>query len=494
MEQKYIVAFEIGSSCIKGTVASATDDSGHVNIIAAAEEPIRDRVRYGLVENPGEVAATISSIIRRLQQSRGVAPRLIRSAYVGISGRSLTSVPCTVSREFHAEIEVTDSIVDDILNEAIATPIGDKTVVSVVPVTFSIDGRTVASPVGEFGHSISAKVNLITCKPKMKNNLNRVFHERCGINIAGYVVTPIAVANQVLTPEERRLGVMLVDFGAETTTVTIYRNGVLQYLSTIPIGSRNITRDLTSLNFLEERAEEVKKAIGDAAPQPPTSPALFTDGHNNTDINNIVAARADEIISNVIEHINYAELRRDQLTAGIVLTGGGARLRNFIELLGTLSKMKTRIASLSSSITLSTHDIPADRILDTTAIAASVAASGKITECTEKPVELVDTPTATTADAAYDPLARQHQSTPVNRPAASRPDPFDDHNDISRIGTYDEDDEDDVLDDDYEEDNRRHTSKGHKKKEERPAHRVNFWTKLGNSVTRIMQEDDDEDE
>ncbi len=517
MEQKYIVAFEIGSSSIKGTVAAATDDSGHINVLAVAEEPIRDKVRYGLVENPGEVASIISNLIRRLQQTRGVAPRLIRSAYVGISGRSVTSIPCTVSRDFHAELEVTDSVVDDILNEAVATPIGDKSVVRVLPVSFSIDGRAVTEPVGEFGHSISAKVNLITCKPKMKNNLNRVFHERCGINIAGYIVTPVAVANQVLTPEERRLGVMFVDFGAETTSIVIYRQGVLQYLSTIPIGSRNITRDLTSLNFLEERAEEIKKAVGDAMPQVTPSAALTTDGVDNTDINNIVAARADEIVSNIIEHINYAELRREQLPAGIVLTGGGARLRNFIELLGKLSKMKTRMASVSSSVTLSTHDFPADRILDVTAIASAAAAADSVTECTEMPQDLIDrTPAADVDD--YDPFTRQAQAAAqANRPAATtqessyqrpapKPDPFDDRNDISRIGTYDEDDLgdlDDEFDDEEESGSRRSIFKKGKNKDKNKetkkqrdkneSHEGGFWAKLGNKVTRMMQEDDDDE-
>lgn len=511
MEQKYIVAFEIGSSSIKGTVAAANDDSGHINVLAVAEEPIRDKVRYGLVENPSEVAASISSLIRRLQQTRGVAPRLIRSAYVGISGRSVSSISCSVTRDFHAELEVTDNVVDDILNEAIATPIGDKSVVSVLPVTFSIDGRAVTSPVGEFGHSISAKVNLITCKPKMKNNLNRVFHERCGINIAGYVVTPIALAGLALTPEERRLGVMFVDFGAETTSIVIYRNGVLQYLSTIPIGSRNITRDLTSLNFLEERAEEIKKAVGDAMPQTSATPALMTDGHDNSEINNIVAARADEIVSNIIEHINYAGLRREQLPAGIVLAGGGARLRNFIELLAKLSKMKTRMASISSSITLSTHDIPADRILDVTAIASAVAATDKVTECTEIPQELIERTQSADPDN-YDPFAQQQanaqapaaspQRPAAARPAATKPDPFDDHNDISRIGTYDEDDYDDLSDEFDDDDDDNYKSRSKKKKDKKKetkksrdkdeSHEGGFWAKLANKAARMMQEDDDE--
>lgn len=85
-----------------------------------------------------------------------------------------------------------------------------------------------------------------------------VCDERLRLSVNDIFVRPLVEADLVLYPEEKRQGCMLVDFGADTTTVSIYKNGVLNYLSTIPMGSRNITRDITALNYLEERAEELK--------------------------------------------------------------------------------------------------------------------------------------------------------------------------------------------------------------------------------------------
>lgn len=493
MEQKYIVAFEIGSSSIKGAVGTTTGDSGHVNILAIAEEPLHDKVRFGIVENPGDVAACVSVIARRLQQASGVSPRTIREAYVGISGRSVASLPRTVNREFHAEMEVTERVINDLLDEAIEAPIGDKIVVDVKPVSFSVDGSAKTAPVGIFGHSVAAKVNLITCKPKMKNNIDRVFHDRCGINIAGYIVTPLAIAEQVLTTEERRLGVMLADFGAETTTVVIYSNGVPQYLSTIPIGSRNITLDLTSLNCLEERAEEIKKVVGDAMPQAGAH-SMMTDDLDNTSINNIVAARADEIVSNIIEHITYAGFKVSQLSEGIVVCGGGARLRNLVDLLGKRAKMKTRMATPGSAVTLSTHDISPTHSLDVISLVAAAASRpAAVVECTEMPQGIFASP----ADPpAYDPYSHATPSAPEQHTGV-------DENDISRIGSYDHADDDVLADDFVDEPRRSKPAKAPKPpKTPKPAKEPKapkdpsrgWWNILADKVTKMMAEAEDEEE
>lgn len=494
MEQKYIVAFEIGSSCIKGAIATTAGESGLVNVLAIAEEKLSDKVRYGCVENPSEVAACVSDIARRLQQAHGVSPRLIKTAYVGISGRSVCSIPCTVSREFHAEMEITRRVINDLLEEAGDTPIGDKVVVDIEPVSFSVDSSTTADPVGIFGHSVSAKVNLIACKPKMKSNIDRVFHERSGIRIADYIVTPLAVAEQVLTTEERRLGVMLLDCGAETTTVVIYRGGVMHYLSTIPMGSRNITRDLTSLHCLEERAEEIKKAVGDAMPQVASSRPMVTDGLDYTEINNIVSARADEIISNVFEHISYAGLKSDQLPAGIVLTGGGARLRNFAELLAKQTKLKTRQATVSSAVTLSTHEVSPATALDVISLLAA-AATLEPADCTELP-----------AGAVY-PVPEYGEYDPYNHetphPAATSTKERD--HDIWTAREDDDADDDDLLSDDKEDDEsdiRTSRKAGKEKKEKvkkekekkKKSHERSFWNKLGSSIANMMQENSEDDE
>lgn len=502
MNRKYIVAFEIGSSRIKGAIATTDGTNGLINVLAVEEEPLRDKVRYGCVENPSEVAACVSTIARRLQQVHGVTPRLIKAAYVGISGRSVASTTRTVSRDFHAEMEITRHTVNDILDEAGNTPIGDKIVIDIEPYAFIVDSASTTDPIGIFGQTIQAKVNLITCKPKMKSNIDRVFHERSNIRIIDYIVTPLAVAEQALTTEERRLGVMMLDFGAETTTVTIYRDGVMQYLSTIPMGSRNITRDLTSLHCLEERAEEIKIAIGDAMPRTSSPSHMVTDGLDNTEINNIVNARADEIISNIFEHIFYAGFKPDQLPAGIVISGGGARLRNFAELLSKQTKLKTRQATVGSAVTLSAHDVNPSDALDVISLLVT-AAHLDPEDCTELPAGAQIAPEYTDFDPYNAPAPDTRRTDTYNEVElweTSSKDTF---------GT-DDDDDDDILRDDEEDDIRRpngkssskikkENAKKEKKKENTTknitdTHRNNFLKRLADKVAKMMQETTDDDE
>lgn len=390
MEHKYIVAFEIGSSGVKGAIGTVhPEDPGRVDILAAEYEPLVDKVRYGCVENPGDVAASVTSICHKLQNIPQVAPRLIKEVYVGISGRSLAAVRREVERDFHAEIEITRREIDELMDKASSRPFPDREVIAVTPGAFRIDSQLQADPVGILGHSLSASVNLVVCKPKVRNNIKRVFHERCSLNIADYVVTPLAIGRQLLTVEERRLGVMLVDCGAETTTVTIYRNGAMVYLATIPMGSRNITRDLTTLNCLPERAEEIKKAIGNALPPTGEASSLITDGLDNTEINNIVSARADEIIANIYEQINYAQLKPEQIPAGIVVTGGGSHLRGFNELLAQRTHMKVRQAALGTSVIISGTGFNAASYLDVISILAEAAHDNPV-DCTVLPPHFAD--------------------------------------------------------------------------------------------------------
>lgn len=500
MEQKYIVAFEIGSSCIKGAVATTTPgDPGRINILAVESEQLIDKVRYGCVENPGDVAACVTNICHRLQAAPGITPRVIKEAYVGISGRSLCSIPHEVSRDFHAEVEITKRHIEELMAHAATKIVPDKEIVTVEPGSFTLDSSSSLDPVGIFGHVLSANVSLVVCKPKIKNNIKRVFNDRCALNIAGFIVTPLAMGANMLTVEERRLGVMLVDFGAETTTVSIYREGALVYLATLPMGSRNITRDLTSLNCLEERAEEIKKAVGNAMPPLSDATPLVTDGLDNSAINNIVAARADEIISNIFEQIKFADLKPEQLHAGIVVTGGGARLRGFDDLLSKQTRMKTRPATLPSQVSITGNGFNPNEALDVISILCDAAFLGA-QECTLMPPHVLDNTTGTTPDS----------SRPDTDTHASQ------HDDASRIGYIDNDDsdDDDVMSDDFDPNdldqdntslhhkleqmkNKQNHKEGNRKKDNEKnkdatpddSSSSNFWIKVANRLTNLMKED-----
>jgi cell division protein FtsA len=187
-----------------------------------------------------------------------------------------------------------------------------------------------------------------------------------------------------LTDDERRLGCMFVDFGAETTTVSIYKNGAPIYLVTLPMGSRNITLDLTALNYIEERAEEIKRISGNAMPQEGVR-RQGADGIDYTEVNNFVHARAAEIVQNILAQIEYAGMKAVDLPGGIVIVGGGASLRGFNDLLSKQGKMKVRMGSVQGPIRISDNAHPTDT-LDVISI---LLAASKMPEdiCVEFPPE-----------------------------------------------------------------------------------------------------------
>lgn len=423
MPERYIVALEIGSSKIRGAVAVA-DEAGMVDVIAAEEEKLIDSVRYGCIQNV-DVSNAISRVCERLEAYPRLKDATITGAYVGLGGKSLSSKIVEVSTTLPAEMEITAQLVADLKAKAEGMIDDTRDVVDVVPVRFTVDNKAQNNPVGSYGQILGARMAAVSCMPQIKRMLRRVLAERLGLDINGYIVRPLAEAAMALTDDERRLGCMFVDFGAETTSVAIYKNGAPVYLVTLPMGSRNITIDLTSLNYIEERAEEIKRISGNAMPQEGIRKP-GADGIDYTEVNNYVHARAAEIIQNIVAQMEYAGLKAADLPGGIVIVGGGARLRGFNDLLGKQAKMKVRMGSVQGPVRISDGGIHPAETLD---VISLLLAASKLpdTQCVEFP-------------PAEDEL-------PVSRGAGSYEDIYsedeEDGEEGSRIGRgYDDDDDD----------------------------------------------------
>ena len=388
MPERYIVAIEIGSSKIRGAVAVA-DEAGMVDVIAAEEEKLIDSVRYGCIQNV-DVSNAISRVCDRLEAYPRLKDATITGAYVGLGGKSLSSKIVEVSTTLPAEMEITAQLVADLKAKAEAMVDSSRDVVDVVPVRFTVDNKTQNNPVGSYGQQLGARMAAVSCMPQIKRMLRRVLGERLDLNINGYIVRPLAEAAMALTDDERRLGCMFVDFGAETTTVSIYKNGAPVYLVTLPMGSRNITIDLTALNYIEERADEIKRNSGNAM----ISDGLRrtgADGIDYTEVNNYVHARAAEIIQNILAQIEYAGLKAADLPGGIVIVGGGARLRGFNDLLSKQGKMKVRMGSVQGPVRISDGAIHPAENLD---VISLLLAASKLpeAECIEFPPAEDETP------------------------------------------------------------------------------------------------------
>ncbi|MCM1162912.1 MAG: cell division protein FtsA [Muribaculaceae bacterium] len=390
MEEKTIIALEIGSSKIKGAIGTV-DPSGLLSIKAVEEEKISDIVRYGMIRNVVETAAAVRSVINRLEQRE--APRKIERVYVSVGGRSLISEIVDIERRYPSETEITQEIIEQIIEEALHRPLSDRTVTKALLRGIRVDGAPTKRPVGMFGQHLQARLNLLSCRMSLVKNLWQVIETRLGLKCEAVVVRPLAEANLVLTSEEKRLGCMMVDFGAETTSVAIFKDGVLVHLAVLPLGSRNITRDITTLNYLEEKAEELKIAFGNAMPSNDMSGIRPADNIDMNAVNNYVGARAMEILLNVDEQIRQAGLTPENLPAGIVVVGRGSKLNGLCSRLEQLLPgMKVRVGNPDSRVRILDGRIQSSDAVDVISILADAAHNGAKECLSPQPVVTVQQP------------------------------------------------------------------------------------------------------
>jgi len=464
MDQKYLIALEVGSSKIRGALG-VVDHQGILTVKAIEEERLVDSVRHGCVCNVGEVAASVSSILQRLENREG--GRHITGVYVALGGRSMLSSPCRVERRMSADTVINSDHLRQIYEEARSTALNERDVIEAVPAEFFIDNTKIAKPNGAIGREIEALYNLVSCRTKLRRNLNHTLEKSLNLDVKGYVVRQLAEAALVIQQQERQLGCVLVDFGAETTTVSIYKEGYLCYLATLPMGSRNITRDITSLSYLEETAERLKIAGGDASTSPDSVSTMPGDGTDYTRINELVSARTGEIIANIEEQIKLAGMTSRNLPAGFIVVGGGAKLRGFNKRLASMTHMEVRTGLPSSHVRIIDNRIQPGDAIDVISILAAVAANKNASDCFE-PLRQVEN-----ADTDISPRVDTIDTIGSNSRHADK------HQHIVAAGN--DDDDDDILIDD---DNRANET-----------HRRRTWLnfdRLKQRITKIMSENEED--
>ena len=410
-KNQYIVALEIGSSKIVGAIAEKTS-AGYLSVRHLQEEKHLNSVRYGIVQNVENIKNSVNRILRNLE---GMVDGRITQVYMGVSGRSLHSIVSEVNRSVGSTEPITKELIDRIIQDATSTPIRNHDTVDIVPRAFYVDKVESPNPVGQFGSSIKIKVNLIVAKPALKLNLNRLM--TFGIPAKDYIVTPLAVGEQILSDSDRELGCMLVDMGAETTTVTIYKNKALIYLCTLPLGGRNLTRDVMSLNVLEESAENIKKNINN--PLDPSNVSDVTiEGISAREAACFISARTGEIIANINQQLADAGVSSDGIKS-IVLIGGSAHLGGLQQKLEETIKIKVRMGQNPPTLNILNPEINRMEYIEVFSLLAQAA---EMIESGETCVELNKYENGPTFEGPNAPSARQYAEPerPVEREPKSK--------------------------------------------------------------------------
>lgn len=346
-----IVALEFGTSSIRG-IAGCKKNDGSVQILGIEHEEARESILKGLIYNIDRTAQAITNIIGRLSDRLNLQ---IHQAYVGISGQSLHSEHNTVKRNLETIVKITPELTDQIKDNNRQTTYPGAIILDAITQEYTVGNRTVTDPQGIMGEHIEANFLNIIAKTNLRDNLEKAMR-LAGLNIvAEPIIAPLALAEALLNSNEKRAGCALVDFGAGTTTVQIYKDNLLRQLIVLPIGGNSITGDLMSeyqLDYTE--AEEKKRKHGIAYVAAPTeAPRQLSCSNdraiNENDLLETIGARQEEIIKNVWHIISpYGH----QLLSGIICTGGGANMQDMVSAIQHFTNTDRPVKNAKSLITL----------------------------------------------------------------------------------------------------------------------------------------------
>ena len=182
----------------------------------------------------------------------------ITQVYVSYSGQGVHSVHNEVFRSFEDEHKIVKEDIDSILNENINQEYEGHRILKAIPQEFNVGTQKLYDAVGVLSNNIEGRYLNIIAKSKLLNYIESCFQNVNGIRVAEYKLTPLVIADQLLNDAQKNSGCVLVDIGADTTTVSIYKSKLLRFLSVIPLGSDNITKDIMSLQLEHSEAEELK--------------------------------------------------------------------------------------------------------------------------------------------------------------------------------------------------------------------------------------------
>lgn len=355
MHSGFIAVIDLGSSRIKGIVGRKNEHNV-LSILASGSIDAGSSIRRGMVYNIEQAGANVHKLVMLLENS---ISKKIGKVYVSLAGQSLHTLQFNEMKQLSAGM-VTEEVVSQLRKAAEKFQPEMVRNYKVAEVEYYIDDKPERSPVGVTGSQIEAGYELIVGRPNLLSNIEKSIAAKTELRILDFIVGPIASAEITLSEEEKELGCAFVDFGAGTTSLIVYKNGLLRRLVVIPFGGKNLTKDISALNFTENDAEQLKIKFGRAMENQETplftSPFASKPDFDLTELNKVIGLRLDEIVANVKEQIILSGYE-GQLGAGMIITGGASQLRNIDLYLTQKLKMPVRKASAKKTMVNNAPDL-----------------------------------------------------------------------------------------------------------------------------------------
>lgn len=348
-DKNLIVGLDIGTSKVAAIVGEITPD-GTIDVIGIGSNRSRG-LKKGVVVN---LESTVHSIQRAIEEAELMAGCQINSVYVGIAGSHISSLNSNGVVAIR-DNEVVASDIERVIDSARAVAIpADQKILHIMPQEFIIDGQEgIKEPVGMAGIRLEAKVHIVTGAVSAAQNIIKCVR-RCGLEVDDIILEQLASSSSVLTDDEKELGVCLVDIGGGTTDIAVFCDGFIRHTAVIPIAGDQVTNDIAvALRTPTQHADEIKLKYACALTQLVQEDEMIdvpsigdrpTRKISRSNLAEIVEPRYEELMMLV-----QAELRRsgfeDIVAAGVVLTGGSAKVEGLVELAEEVFHMPVRLGN-----------------------------------------------------------------------------------------------------------------------------------------------------
>lgn len=348
-ERNLVVGLDIGTSNVKAVVGEIIED-GTISVVGVGSHASRGMDKGGV----NDLDLVVKSVNRTINELELMADCRVSSVYMSISGRHVQCQNENGMVPINNQ-EVTQEDVDNVIHAARSVPIAlERKLLHVLPQEFTIDVQEgIKNPVGMSGVRMEAEVHIVTCADDMAKNLVKCI-ERCDLKADQMIFSALASSYAVLTDDEKELGVCVVDIGGGTIDLVIYTDGAIRHTAVIPAAGNQITSDIakifrTPIGHAEEIKINYACALKDMVSMEETIEVPSVGGRaartmSRHTLAEVIEPRYQELFELIHEEIKSSGLE-EHIAAGIVLTGGTAKMEGAVEFAEELFQMPVRVGT-----------------------------------------------------------------------------------------------------------------------------------------------------
>jgi len=364
---RVITAIDLGTDKCTTLIATLDEETNQLQVKGVAAVPSLGIRKSQIVD----LEKAVTTMTESLDAAERMAGFDVKSAYISVSGTHIKSQNSKgVVAVASPNQEITHQDVERVIEAARAISLpADRTVIHVIPRDFKVDSQEgIKDPVGMNGVRLESEAHIITGMTTALKNLEKCVHD-LGLSVDGFVFSGLAAAEVVVSETERELGVVVIDIGAGSTSISVFVEGTLELSAALPIGARHITQDIAlGCRVSLETAEKIKLGLTSdnsniRKPKPGESKEEFSKRKKRADIINpsdlgvyetvenlskkkivegIMIPRMKEVFSMVLKVLDQNNLM-PVVPAGVIISGGGAETVEIKEVAKRVLNLPARI-------------------------------------------------------------------------------------------------------------------------------------------------------